>query len=282
MLKSSDDLREHLEQKLGSAGLPLEGGLELTTRCNLKCVHCYIPGMERESREPEMPLQMVKRTIDDLVAAGCIWLQFTGGEPLLRKDFPEIYHHAWKKGLLLMVYSNGTRISDEVISLFRQCRPLELVISFYGNSRRIFESITQVKGSHRDNQKGIFRLKEAGISVTLNVPVLAMNTLELPSIVHFARRHSLKARYSDIIYPRIDGDRRPLTFAARIPRREELGSRCMTGITSFFVDARGRLCKCPMVRKPALDFEGKNFGRKFRSLKDSPCPYKEDGLHERR
>jgi MoaA/NifB/PqqE/SkfB family radical SAM enzyme len=74
------------------------GSAEVTARCNLRCAHCYInlPADDRAARQRELSLQDWRRIIDEIVAEGCLWLLFTGGEPLVRPDFPDIYLHAKK------------------------------------------------------------------------------------------------------------------------------------------------------------------------------------------
>ncbi len=90
-----------LSQLLEEAGaystrVPLEGTLETTFRCNLACVHCYVnqPAGSREERGRELPLERLKALVDEFAAEGCLDLLLTGGEVLLRPDFPELYLHA--------------------------------------------------------------------------------------------------------------------------------------------------------------------------------------------
>ena len=83
--------------------VPISGDIEITRRCNFDCVHCYLG--RAESRTDKIPGEFEtgqwKAVIDEIVAAGCLFLLFTGGEPLLRKDFSDIYVYAKKKGLII-------------------------------------------------------------------------------------------------------------------------------------------------------------------------------------
>lgn len=76
--------------------IPLDGSIELTKRCNLSCIHCYY-NYEFEEEE-EMSFKEISSLLNEISQAGCFWLLITGGEPLLRKDFLDIYKCAKKEG----------------------------------------------------------------------------------------------------------------------------------------------------------------------------------------
>src|SRR5215510_11982469 len=81
--------------------IPIEGTVETTYRCNLNCVHCYVnqPAGSSEERERELSLDRLKQLVDEIVAEGTLFVLFTGGEVLLRPDFPELYLYARGKGV---------------------------------------------------------------------------------------------------------------------------------------------------------------------------------------
>ena len=99
--------------------IPLSGTLDLTHRCNLRCVHCYVGDSHHVERSAEMDTGKIFSLLDEICEAGCLYLLITGGDPLLRGDFPAIYRYARSKGLLITVFTNGTLISDEVLRLFK-------------------------------------------------------------------------------------------------------------------------------------------------------------------
>ena len=94
--------------------IPIEGTIETTYRCNLDCVHCYVnePAGSREERERELSLERLKELVDEIVAEGTLFVLFTGGEVLVRPDFPDLYLYARSKGLLVTIFTNGTMITD--------------------------------------------------------------------------------------------------------------------------------------------------------------------------
>jgi len=82
-----------------AAGLrvPLSGSLDLTHRCNLRCLHCYTGDHSSDMPVTDMDTRRILSLLDEICDAGCLYLLLTGGEPLLRKDFPEIYRYAKEK-----------------------------------------------------------------------------------------------------------------------------------------------------------------------------------------
>jgi len=91
----------------GERRLPISGTFELTMRCNLNCVHCYgrLPIDDMQSQREELSFSEVCALLDDAAQAGCLWLLITGGEPLVRPDFIDIYTYAKKKGFLITLFT---------------------------------------------------------------------------------------------------------------------------------------------------------------------------------
>ena len=104
---------------------PIKGQIELTHRCNLNCVHCYCKGSEDVARNMshaarlasstenrELTTQEWKEILDEIHRKGCLWLCFTGGEPLIRDDFLEIYSYAKEKGFIITINTNGLLLTE--------------------------------------------------------------------------------------------------------------------------------------------------------------------------
>ncbi len=105
------DFGARVMKSTGRSRVPLSGSIEITFRCNLRCVHCYISDY---SGDGEMTTPEILRILDEIADAGCLWLLLTGGEVLSRTDFPEIYLHAKRRGFLLTVFSNGVLFDDRI------------------------------------------------------------------------------------------------------------------------------------------------------------------------
>ena len=127
--------------------IPFSGTFETTFRCNLRCVHCYVnmPAASQEERQRELTLGRQIELIDEIADAGCIDLLLTGGEVLVRGDFPQLYLHAVRRGLRVSVFTNATLITDSVLDLFNRYSPLCVEVTLYGATRDTFERITRVR-----------------------------------------------------------------------------------------------------------------------------------------
>ncbi|MBN2207062.1 MAG: radical SAM protein, partial [Candidatus Aminicenantes bacterium] len=90
--------------KLEALRVPFSGGIALTNRCNLRCTHCYAREDDPAGRELGAPRW--KSILDELKEAGCLYLLFTGGDPLVREDFADIYAYARRNGFLVTLFSN--------------------------------------------------------------------------------------------------------------------------------------------------------------------------------
>jgi MoaA/NifB/PqqE/SkfB family radical SAM enzyme len=121
-------------QKIGR--FAMGGTIEITPRCNLKCVHCYVAHCNWP--HDILTFDEICKIIDDLVKQGCLWISFTGGEPLLRPDFIDIYTYAKKKGLFVVLLTNGTLITPEIADYLSIYTPRFVEISLYGATKRVY------------------------------------------------------------------------------------------------------------------------------------------------
>ena len=120
------EFSERLHRHLEGQRIPISGSLEVTMRCNLRCQHCYIPIEQRAShKDQELSQEEIERILDQISDAGCLWLLLTGGEPLLRRDFLDIYIYAKRKGLILTLFTNGTLITPRIADYPGRMAPIQ-------------------------------------------------------------------------------------------------------------------------------------------------------------
>jgi len=164
---SGSELKNKIKPKLSS----LE--IELTERCNNSCVHCYI---KKENTKEECKTDKLLKIIDEAASLGCMKIKLTGGEPLLRRDFSEIYTHIRKLGIRVLLYTNGCMIDEEHIELFKKLPPVEPIeISVYGISEKTYEAVTRVKGSFSKMVSGVKKLNDNEIPFVLKFVTLDLN-----------------------------------------------------------------------------------------------------------
>jgi len=178
----------NLRQKVEGQRVPLSGVIELTRRCPLKCVHCYnnLPPENSQARSQELSFKEHCRILDEITEAGCLWLLFTGGEILLRKDFLDIYAYAKRKGFLITLFTNGILLTEEIADFLADAPPFTTEITLYGHTAETYERITQVPGSFERCMRGIRLLKERGLPLKLKTMALTLNLHEIGDMKKFA------------------------------------------------------------------------------------------------
>lgn len=302
--------------KIENQRIPISGGLALTHRCNLGCIHCYAKEepLQKDMARPELGTGQWKKIIAEIKDAGCLYLLLTGGEPLLREDFGEIYAFAKHNGFLVTLFTNGTLLTAETAALLRQLPPSLVEISLYGASAKTHDRVTGVPGSFDRARHGIETLIAQGTNVGLKSVLMTLNLDEFPAIENLAHAYGVKFRLDAAIFPTLAGDCRPvdlrvspeqavaLEFSdpARVREWHEFLGRfrclpggeslyaCGAGKTTFHIDPQGWLYPCLMVRAHKYSLLGGSFRagwegdvsriREKTAGKDFPCRHCEQKL----
>ncbi len=284
------DREEYLQQfrdKVAREQIPLFGSIELTHRCNLRCLHCYLgtPFEHRGSQERELGTERLLLVLDEITEAGCLFLLLTGGEPLLRRDFREIYRHAKTNGLLVTVFTNGTQITEPVLDLFDDLPPQAVEVTLYGATAGTYEKVTGVPGSFDRCLAGIRGLLDHKINLRLKTVLMTLNRHEFFEMKKMAKDYGVEFRFDPAISPRLNGDRSPLDLRVspqeaiekefsdatraqswkdhlRKQGRQEVSDalyQCGAGIITFNINPYGRLQPCLMTTCLQYDLSGDRF-----------------------
>jgi len=179
----------HLWKQTEEKRVPLSAEIELTERCNNNCTHCYInlPANDQDAKKRELSFEEIREIVDEAVEMGCLWWLITGGEPLLRQDFTDIYLYLKEKGLLTSVFTNATLITPDLVRLFKECPPRDLEISVYAVTERIYERVTRTPGSFGAFRRGINLLQKENVPFTLKAMALRSNVNELEAMRDFCK-----------------------------------------------------------------------------------------------
>lgn len=199
-------LRLHSRADSAQMRIPLNATLELTYRCNNRCVHCYcnLPIDDEKARSVELSRDEIEDLFDALRDMGCLWLLITGGEPLLRHDFPDIYLSAKRHGFIITLFTNGTLITDDIADLLAKYPPFVVEVTMYGAMPETYERVTRAQGSYERYRAGLRRLVERAIKVKLKSMVLTINQNELHQMDALARELGCDFRFDPIVHGRID------------------------------------------------------------------------------
>jgi radical SAM protein with 4Fe4S-binding SPASM domain len=274
---SNDAYFKLFSRKLDERRVPVSGSIALTSRCNLRCQHCYLGSQQKKPSHISRELGTEKwmAIMDEFTEAGCLYLLLTGGEPLLRDDFSTLYTHAKTSGLITSVFTNGTRLTPDIIELFCDLPPAGLEISLYGASEETYRKITGIPGAYNKCLQGMERLQAAGIVFSLKTILMTANLHEFHAIKTLAQHYDVGFRFDAAIFPCLDGNQKPLALrvapeqAVRLELEDpEMIARwhafldrqgdlintdrlynCGTGLTSFYVDSVGNLQPCVLANE---------------------------------
>jgi radical SAM protein with 4Fe4S-binding SPASM domain len=172
------------------SGGPLLGRLdmELTERCNNDCIHCCINLPEDDpAKNREMTTENVKAILSEAASLGCLSVRFTGGEPLLREDFQELYLFARRLGLRVLLFTNARLITPEIADLLARVPPKELVeVTVYGMTQKSYEAVSRSKGSYDQFRRGFALLEERKIPFVVKGALLPPNKGEMDQFEQWA------------------------------------------------------------------------------------------------
>lgn len=197
--------------KLKGRRRPVSFDLEITARCNNNCRHCYInlPATDQAAQARELTFAEIERIADEAVAMGALWCLITGGEPLLRGDFADIYLMLRSKGLLVNVFTNACLVTPEHAELFRRYPPRDIEVTVYGATRETYERVTRCPGSYAAFMCGLDLLLSSGVQLRLKAVALRANVHELDAISAFCRARTKDYyRFDPLLHLRFDGDER--------------------------------------------------------------------------
>jgi len=286
------DWSKGLHERTVAQRVPMNGSIEVTRRCNLKCAHCYnnLPLGDQEARRSELTYEEHCRILDEITQAGCLWLLHTGGEIFARKDILDIYTYAKQKGLLITLFTNGTLITSKIADYLVQWRPFSIEITLYGRTKKTYEQVTGIPGSYDRCMRGIRLLMERGLPLQLKTMALTLNKHEIWDMKRFVEEDlGLEFKFDAMINCRIDCSQGPL--ALRLPPGEVVALDlqdpkrvaewkrfadqfngpvnsaehvdelydCGGGINSFAVDPSGMLSTCELSRGDTYDLRKGRF-----------------------
>ncbi len=376
-IEEKDDYVERIEAKMFAQERPLNGQLDLTYRCNLKCRHCFIAPAEQSQTCPvrdnqpkadasptarisngvntdekgtpacrsgfaesfhlseqagisaprqagghlsisgkqrqmtdnqcqsvkisanqcikkELSTKEVFAILDQLIAAGCLWLCFSGGEVFLREDFLDIYTYARKKGFLISIFTNGTLITTQVADYLARLPPHSIEITLNGIREETYEKVTQIPGSFIKAMQAIQLLKARKLPLVLKCNGIQVNRDEILKIKKFSEELLGKGyfRADLVLYPGIDGSKKPCALRLKVDEilKIQYGDSDMLafskeqflhneedkslkagylfpcGLTSFQIDPYGKMRLCLFIEEPYADLKKEEFLNAFLRL----------------
>jgi MoaA/NifB/PqqE/SkfB family radical SAM enzyme len=264
--------------------VPAAAEFELTSRCDFACPMCYVRTLAPLG---ELSTDWWKDLFRHAAEAGVLYALLTGGEPLLRPDFVELYEFLYDLGVKITVYTNGSLVDGRIVSCFRR-RPPEFVgISLYGHDAMSMAAATGNPNAFRNVEDGIEALVCAGIDVALRTIPIRPVYDALDDLIAYAKRKNLRLGYQLYVGPRRDApesaaklrldpdevadfERRILEAfpapASRPLHDETRHATCPALKSSCFVTWNGRMQPCALVSEPGMKVTPSAFFTTFREL----------------
>ncbi|MGA9356183.1 MAG: radical SAM protein [Terriglobales bacterium] len=209
-------LMAEVGQKAFNLGVPLAIHLDVTYRCNERCVHCYLD----HDDHGELTTDEIKDVLDQLAEAGVFFLTLSGGEVFMRRDFFEILEHARRLMFNVKVKTNAVMIGVEEAERLRGLNVDTIQISLYSHRAEVHDAITKLPHSFERTIKGIEFLRDQGLRVTIANVLMTANLSDQAGTQKLAAELGVHYTLDPTITPMMDGDMGVL--ALRIPG-EELG-----------------------------------------------------------
>jgi radical SAM protein with 4Fe4S-binding SPASM domain len=259
----------------GRAPLLTDLDVELTERCNSNCIHCWInlPAGDEAARKRELSTAALEAILIEAAALGALSVRFTGGEPLLREDFAELYVRARRLGLKVILATNARRMTPGLADLLARIPPREPVeVTVYGMTQASYEAVSRTPGSFAQFQRGLRLLLARRIPLVVRGVHLPQNQEDRDAFESWAAtipgmdRGRAGVVFLDLRARRDDPARNRQIARLRVGPREcvevlrrggEEYARDAFRICSRFMGPRGdRLFTCGAGRRVCLDAYG--------------------------
>jgi len=241
---------------------------EVNLGCNYDCEHCYLgekqfAGMDWPGRE---------RLLNVMAQAGVLWLQLTGGEPLIDPLFAETHARAYDMGMMIQISSNGSRLDQpRTLEVLTTRRPYRLTLSIYGATEESYDGMTRRRGSFKRFMRGLAAAHEAGLHMRINCVLSNRNAHERDAMKAIADQYGIPSFEYTNITPTIHGTGEVLPSQAyEVLRKHDPYTGCNAGITHFHADPQGRASICKIGRESQIDLmaEGAEGLRKLAAIGD--------------
>lgn len=276
--------------------IPIAGTFELTPRCTLDCKMCYIhKGIcNKEAQSREKPTEWWLNLAEECKKRGTLNLLLTGGEPLVRSDFKELYLKLREMGFLVNINTNATLIDDEYIEFFKTYPPQKMNITLYGCSEKTYNDLCGDGNAYEKVKYAVEGLKKNGVNVRFNYTITPLNKDDLSKARAYANDLGIGMKVVSYVFApvRATGEAFRLSAeeAARLDFENKLqsltkerfdeilksgkkgeqrqrnefltdeceGISCRAGLSSFWVTYDGKMTPCGMMTEPSVEIEDFN------------------------
>lgn len=272
--------------------IPLNGSIELLPMCNMSCDMCYVH-MDKDEVDQKGGLKTSDEWLNlgrQMKDAGVLYLLLTGGEPLLYKDFKNVYEGLRKLGMIITLNTNGTLIDENWANYFAEYKPRRINITLYGPDENTYDRLCHYKNGFSKTMKAIRLLRERDIDLKLNISVAKYNRDDIGNLLDIADEFGLPVSVDTYMLPTIRERKMPYDRQSRltpeeaakvrmhflkrelgksrfdnyradmmhlvenpVPTKTDSGMTCYAGSCSFAINWQGHLRPCVILSESSID-----------------------------
>ena len=182
-------------------GIPISVQLDLTYRCNERCIHCYLDHHDHG----EMTTAEIKDVLDQMAEAGVFYLTISGGEIMMRRDFFEILEHARIRTFCIKLKTNGILIREKQADRIKSLGVESVQVSIYSHRPEIHDAVTKLPGSLKDSIEAIRLLRARGLHVVMANVLMTQNAKDYAGVQALAKELGARFIMDPTITPMMDG-----------------------------------------------------------------------------
>jgi AdoMet-dependent heme synthase len=196
-------LMQEMNAKALKLGIPLGVQLDLTYRCNERCIHCYLDHEDHG----ELTTAEIKNLLDQLAEAGVFFLTFSGGEILMRRDFFEVLEYARAQTFCVKLKTNAVMIREKEAGRIQALGVESIQVSIYSHRPEVHDAITKMPGSLKRSLDAIRFLRTKGLRVIMANVLMMKNLQDYPGVRALGAELGVEVVIDPTITPKMDGDR---------------------------------------------------------------------------
>lgn len=246
-----DKVWEALERKR----IPVKVQWEITEQCNYQCYYCYAKSLRATH---DLSLEEVKRIIDQLKEIGIVFVELTGGEPLIRPDILEILSYLNEKEFILSILTNGSLLTEHVAQKLTEGKVKMVTLSLLAPTSEHCDRLTGVEGSFDSVIRTVEILRKYHIRYTLVSTITKQNVSLWEEYKRLERKLGTRIMFSIDVMPAFSGYEEVGSFALTgedikflecfLPEDAKLNSQCDAGTAKFAITNQGELLPCLKYR----------------------------------